>query len=71
MIIRISGGYGRENTNNFNMFSYDTYEIDSLHCVPKKIVDPKLQRRIAKLNKPFEIEKNGRYPCIINVQNIS
>ena len=53
MIIRISGGYGRENTNNFSMFSYDTYELDSLHCIPKKIIDPKVQRRIPRLNKPF------------------
>ena len=71
MIIRISGGYGRENTNNFSMFSYDTYELDSLHCIPKKVSDPKVQRRIPKFNKPFEITQNGKFNCIINLQNIT
>jgi hypothetical protein len=64
----ISGGYGREFTNFFNFFSFDSY----LFNTNSKLIEAKEihQRRLIKLPKPIQVNRVGKFYMISNNQNI-
>ena len=64
----ISGGYGREFTNYFNFFSYESYLFNT---ITKLIESKELHaRRLIKLTKPIPVNRVGKFYMVTNSQNI-
>lgn len=51
--VRLSGGYGRDFTGFFNMFSYDEYDLNSALILQKVFDGNKANRRVVITEKPL------------------
>lgn len=68
--LKLSGGYGRESTGFFNIFSYDEYVMGGL-LYPQRVFDSKNGRRVVTTEKPLKCNKIGKFNVILNNYNVS
>lgn len=71
MNIRIFGGYGRQETNFHNLFSYDVYDLETSSCIGNKVMDKKITRRIPQLNHPIQFSNLGKFTLLKDNENIN